>query len=280
VIPTLVIGLREGLEASLIVGIIAAFLGSAGRRDALRQVWLGVAAATGLVLAVGIGLVALSRELPEQAQEGMETLIGLLALAMVTFMVVWVTRHARSMKRHLEGATADALARGSARALVAMAFLAVLREGFETSVFLVAVIQNSTTAATGAVGALLGILVAVGIGYGIYRGGVRLDLRRFFKLTGVVLVLVAAGLAMSVAHSAHEVGWLPFGQAQALDLTWLIRPGTVVASLLTGVLGVQPRPTVVEVGVWLLYAVPMLAYVARPRRRPAAPRVTEPSPAA
>jgi high-affinity iron transporter len=266
VIPTLVIGLREGLEASLIVGIIAAFVGRSGRRYALRQVWIGVGAAVALCLAIGIGLVALSRELPERAQEGLETVIGAFAVVMVTFMIVWMSRHARGMKKELEGAAADALATGSARTLVVMAFLAVLREGFETSVFLVTVIQNSATVRLGTVGALLGIAIAVGIGYGIYRGGVRLNLARFFTVTGLVLVLVAAGLAMTVMHTAHEAGWLTVGQAEAVNLSWLVRPDTVTASLLTGVLGLQARPTAAEVVAWLLYALPMLAYVGWPRR--------------
>jgi high-affinity iron transporter len=264
-IPTLVIGLREGVEASLIVGIIAAFLSKSGRRDALRQVWIGVGAAVVLCVAVGVGLVLLSRELPQKAQEGLETVIGLFALVMVTFMIVWMTKHARSMRRELEGAAQDALAQGSTRALVVMAFLAVLREGFETAVFLTAVIQNSSSVGSGAVGAIIGIVIAVAIGYGIYRGGVHLNLGRFFKITGLVLVLVAAGLAMFATHTAHEAGWLTVGQAQAVDLSWLVRPGTVVSSLLTGVLGLQPRPSVVEAVAWLVYAIPMLAYVAWPR---------------
>jgi high-affinity iron transporter len=278
VIPTLVIGLREGVEASLIVGIVAAFLGRNARRDALRQVWLGVAAAVALCLLVGVGLVALSRELPERAQEGLETVIGGFAVVMVTFMIVWMRRHGRGLKTELEGSAAHALARGSAGALVAMAFLAVLREGFETSVFLVAVIGNSAGTGASAAGAVLGILLAVAVGYGVYRGGVHLNLGRFFTLTGLVLVLVAAGLTMTVAHTAHEAGWLNLGQRPALDLTWLVQPGTVLSSLVTGVVGVQPRPTVIETLAWLLYAVPMLIYVGRPRRarRPA----IEPAPAA
>src|SRR6185369_9811522 len=111
-----------GLEASLIVGIIASFLAKNGRRDALRQTWIGVIAAALVCLAVGIGLVTLSRELPQKAQEGLETIIGAFAVVMVTFMIVWMNKHARSMKKELEGAAASALARGSATALVAMAF--------------------------------------------------------------------------------------------------------------------------------------------------------------
>jgi high-affinity iron transporter len=266
-IPTLVIGLREGLEASLIVGIIAAFLNQSGRRDALKQVWLGVAAAVVLCLAVGIALFVLSRELPQKAQEGLETVVGVFALAMVTFMIFWMTRHARTMKRELEGAAQLALADGSAKALVAMAFLAVLREGFETAVFLIAVIQNSASAGTATTGAVIGIVVAVFLGYGIYRGGVHLNLGRFFTITGLVLAVVAAGLAMTAVHTAFEAGWLTAGHSTALDLTWLVRPGTILSSLITGVLGIQPKPTVAEVIAWLVYAVPVLAYVMWPRRR-------------
>jgi high-affinity iron transporter len=276
-IPTLVIGLREGLEASLIVGIIAAFLNHAGRRDALKQVWLGVGGAVVLCLAVGIALYVLSRELPQKAQEGLETVVGLFALVMVTFMIIWMTRHARSMKRELEGAAQEALATGSARALVVMAFLAVLREGFETAVFLIAVIQNSASAGTATAGAVIGIVIAVGLGWGIYRGGVHLNLARFFKITGLVLALVAAGLAMTAMHTAFEAGWLTTGQSTALDLSWLVRPGTVLSSLITGVLGIQPKPTVAETVAWVVYAVPVLAYVAWPRRRPTRPAVQKTS---
>ena len=273
-LPTLVIGLREGLEAALIVGIVAAFLGKNGRRDALRQVWLGVGAAVLLCLIIAVGLQVLSANLPQREQEGLETVVGALAVAMVTYMIVWMNRHSREMKGELEGAAAAALDRGSARALVVMAFLAVLREGFETSVFLLATLQASGSAVLGAVGAVVGILVAAAIGYGIYRGGVRLNMARFFRATGLVLVLVAAGLVMTALHTAHEAGWLNAGQAQALDLTWLVRPGTLVEPLLTGVLGIQAAPTVIEVAGWLVYAVPMLLLVAwprgrRPRRRPA-----------
>jgi high-affinity iron transporter len=266
VLPTFVIGLREGLEASLIVGIIAAFLGQQGRRDALRQVWIGTIAAVLICLAIGIVLDVVSQELPQRQQEGLETVVGLVAVAMVTYMVVWMRRHARDLKGDLEGATASALARGSAKALVAMAFLAVLREGFETAVFLLATFNASYNAALAALGAFLGIVLAVVLGWGIYRGGVRINLGRFFRITGIVLVLVAAGLVMTALHTANEAGWLNVGQAQAFDLTWLVRPGTPIASLFTGVFGIQPYPTQIEVIGWLVYAVPLVLYVAWPQR--------------
>jgi high-affinity iron transporter len=268
VLPTFVIGLREGLEASLIVGIVAAFLGKQGRRDALRQVWVGVAAAVVLCLGIAIALKVATAELPQKEQEGLETVVGVLAIAMVTVMIIWMRKHARGMKRELEGAAASALATGSARALVAMAFLAVLREGFETAVFVVAVLQQPSGGGVWpSVGVFLGLAIAFGVGWGIYRGGVKLNLAKFFKATGVVLVVVAAGLVMTAFHTAHEAGWVDFGQAQALDLQWLVRPGTPLASLLTGVLGWHPTVTVVEAIGWLAYAVVVGAFVLVPPRQ-------------
>jgi high-affinity iron transporter len=151
-----------------------------------------------------------------------------------------------------------------------MAFLAVLREGFETAVFLLATFHASGDATTSWLGAVIGILLAAAIGYAIYRGGVRLNLARFFRITGLVLVLVAAGLVMTALHTASEAGWLTAGQGQAFDLSWLVRPGTPVSSLLTGVLGIQPYPVWIEVIAWLAYLVPMTVIVAWPsgRRRP------------
>src|SRR5690349_15753823 len=203
-IPTFVITLREGVEASLIVGIIAAFLVKEGRRDALRQMWVGVGIAIALCAAVGVGLDLLNEELPQKQQEGLETVVGLIAVATISYMIIWMTRHSRGIKAELEGEAASALARGSAMALVAMAFLAVLREGFETSVFLLAAFQNSADTTAAGAGAVLGLIPATGIGLGLYRGGVRINLTRFFRITGLVLVLVAAGLLASAVHTAHE----------------------------------------------------------------------------
>jgi high-affinity iron transporter len=191
---------------------------------------------------------------------------------MVTYMALFMRRNSRAMKGELEKSAAAALAAGSAAGLVAMAFLAVLREGVETSVFLLATFNASGDATASWSGALIGILVAAGLGYAIYRGGVRINMARFFRITGLVLVVVAAGLLMTAAHTANEAGWLTIGQAQALDLSWLVRPGTPVSALLTGVLGIQPFPTQIEVAVWLIYLVPMVLLIAvPPRRRPARP---------
>jgi high-affinity iron transporter len=266
VLPTFVIGLREGMEAALIVGIVAAFLGQQGRRDALRQMWIGVALAVTICIAIGVVLQIISSDLPQRQQEGLETVVGAIAVAMVTYMVLWMRRHARDLRGDLERATGSALAEGSAKALVLMAFLAVLREGFETAVFLLATFHASGNATLSWLGAVLGITLAVALGYGIYKGGVHINLARFFRITGIALVIIAAGLVMTAVHTANEAGWISVGQAQAFDLSWLVRPGTPLSSFVTGVLGIQPYPTWIEVIAWLAYLVPMLAVLLVPRR--------------
>lgn len=265
-IPTFVITLREGVEASLIVGIIAAFLVGEGRRDAMRQMWFGVGIAIALCTGIAVILRTVGEQLPQREYEGMETVIGLLAVAAVTYMIIWMRRHAMGIKAALEGEAATALASGSTMALVAMAFLAVLREGFETSVFLLAAFQDATDTTAAGTGAVLGLIAAIVIGLGLYRGGVRINLSRFFRITGLVLVFVAAGLLASAANTAHEAGWINGFQTQALDLTWLVQPGTISGSLLTGMLGLRPQPTVLEIFVYLLYLIPMAIYVAWPDR--------------
>ncbi len=264
-IPTFVITLREGVEASLIIGIIAAFLVKEGRRDAMRQMWLGIGIAVALCAGVAVALRVIGQELPDRGQEGLETVVGLIAVAAVTYMIVWMRRHARGIKAELQGEAASALATGSTMALVGMAFLAVLREGFETSVFLLAAFNDATDTTAAGAGAILGLVAAIAIGLGLYRGGVRINLTRFFRFTGLVLVFVAAGLLATAAHTAHEAGWINSFQGQALDLSWLVQPGTISGSLLTGMLGLQPSPTAIEVTVYLAYAVPMAVFVLWPQ---------------
>ncbi len=265
-LPTFVIALREGVEASLIVGIVAAFLVKEGRRDALGRMWLGVGIGVGLCIAFAVALRIADDNLPQKQQEGLETVVGLIAVVAVTYMIVWMRRNARGLKRELEGSVAHALARGSTFALVGMAFLAVLREGFETAVFMLAVFQDTSNPTTAGFGAALGLLAAVAIGFLLYRGGVRINLSRFFRITGLVLVFVAAGLASTAVHTAHEAGWWGGLQTRAFDISWFVGPGTVRGSLITGMFGLQPEPTVGEALAWILYALPLALFVLWPDR--------------
>lgn len=261
---TFVIGLREGIEASLIVSVIAAFLVQRGERQALRPMWIGVAVAIALCAGVAVLLYAVGESLPFRERETLEGILAIVAVVGVTYMVAWMRRHARDLRRTLEGQAESALLSGSVAALVAIAFLAVLREGLETAIFMLAAFQDSTDPAATGTGAVLGLAVAIGLGYAMFRGGVRIDLARFFQVTGFVLVLVAAGLLASAVHEFAEAGLVTALQGRVLDLTWLVTPGTVQASLLTGILGFQPSPTAAEMIVWLAYGVPMAIYVLRP----------------
>jgi high-affinity iron transporter len=263
-----VIGLREGVEAALVVGIVATFLHQSGRPDALRWMWAGVALAVGVCVVVAAVLEAVDQNLPQRQQEGFEAIVGVVAVAVVTYMIVYMRRHAREMGGELRGGAARALALGSAWSLIAMAFLAVMREGLETALFLLATFQSSLgVSPLGAgLGAVAGLLVAAAIGWAIYRGGVRLDLSRFFRVTAVLLVIIAAGLLSSAVHHAAEAGIFTTLSDQALDLSAVIVPSSdsVTTGLITGLFGIYPFPTDAEVLVWLLYAIPLLAFVLWP----------------
>ena len=263
-LATFIIGLREGLEAALIVGIIAAFLRRNGR--SLTPMLIGVGAAVLLSLAVGIGLKLVEQSLPQAAQEGMEAIIGAVAIVFVTGMILWMTTNARGLKRDLEAHATEALGEGTSRALVLMAFLAVLKEGFETSVFLLATFSASTNAGLAATGAALGILTSVVIGYGLFTGGMKLNLGKFFSYTSGFLLLVAAGLVVSTLGTMHEAGWLNAGQQRVLDLSWLAPTGSVQGALFTGVLGIPPYPVLIQVVGWFAYLIPMCAYLYWPKK--------------
>lgn len=260
---TFVIALREGLEAALIVGIIAGFLDRTDRR-ALRPMWMGVAAAVLLSFAIAVGVAVANRSLPFRARETMEATLALVAVAGVTYMIVWMRRHGPVLRGELKSKTNDALASGSRIGLVALAFFAVAREGLESAIFLLAVMGTGPLQA-GAIGAVLGFAVAIAVGYGLYRGAVHIDLRRFFTATSVVLVIVAAGLVASAFHDLLEAGVISILTRPAIDLSGVIATGSLRASLITAFLGIQPVPRQGELVVWMLFFIPMLAYVLWPR---------------
>ena len=267
-LPTFVIGMREGLEAALIVGIVAAFLRQRGRGDSLRWMWLGVLGAVVLCGGVAYGLHRAEENLPQREQEQLETIIALVAVGMITWMIVWMRRHSADLKGHLQQRADVALIEGSAIGLVVMAFLAVLREGLETAVFMLAAFQQSDRPGLTGTGALLGVAVAMVLGYLIYRGGVKINLSKFFRVTGVVLVLVGAGLLAFAVHTAHEAGWWNLLLDRSVDLRSIVDPGSVQSALITGMFGIQPEPTWGETIAFFAYAIPMTIYVCRPTRPP------------
>jgi high-affinity iron transporter len=271
-IGTFLIGLREGLEATLIVSIVGAFLKRNGQST--RPMFAGVALAVLISVAVGVGLDLLSATLPQAQQEMMETVINAIAVVFVTSMILWMNRNAPRLKGELEREARQALNRGGALALVSMAFLAVLKEGFETSVFLLAAAETSHGNRWFAVlGGAAGIAVSIALGVGLYFGGVKLNLGRFFRVTGVFLVLIAAGLVMGALRTAHEAGWVAIGQQQVFDFSAWMPSQSILGALITGMFGLSADPRLVEVLGWLLYAVPVLVVFLWPARLAPAPRI-------
>jgi high-affinity iron transporter len=271
-IGTFLIGLREGLEATLIVSIVAAFLKRNGQT--MRPIFVGVAVAVVLSVLTGVGLDLLSATLPQAAQEMMETVINAIAVVFVTSMIIWMNRNAARLKGDLERDAQHALNRGGAFAMAAMAFLAVLKEGFETSVFLLAAAETSHgNRWFAALGGAVGIAVSIALGVALYFGGLKLNLARFFRVTGVFLVLIAAGLVAGALRTAHEAGWVNLGQQQVLDFSAWIPRQSVPGAIINGVFGIPADPRLVEVLGWLLYVVPVLVVFLWPARPVAAPRV-------
>ena len=271
-IGTFLIGLREGLEATLIVSIVGAFLKRNGQT--MRPMFAGVAVAVLLSVLTGVGLDLLSTNLPQAAQEMMETVINAIAVVFVTSMIIWMNRNAARLKGDLEREAQHALNRGGAFAMAAMAFLAVLKEGFETSVFLLAAAETSHgNRWFAALGGAVGIAVSIALGVALYFGGLKLNLARFFRVTGVFLVLIAAGLVTGALRTAHEAGWVNVGQQQVLDFSAWIPRQSVLGAIITGVFGIPADPRLIEVLGWLLYAVPVLVVFLWPARLVTAPRI-------
>lgn len=232
-----VVTLREGFEASLIVGIVLAFLDRTGRRDAFWPVWIGALAAIGISVAVGLALFAIGAEFEGRAEAVWEGSVMLLAAGLLTWMVFWMRSQARSIKRHLESQVDHALQVGSAFALGLVAFVGVLREGLETALFLLGTFERSN-ATVSVVGGLLGLAAAVVLGYAFYRGSSRLDLRRFFTLTSVLLLTFAAWLLFGGLHELQEGGVLPESEVLRIVGFAALAVPTILLYLRSG----RPKP--------------------------------------
>jgi high-affinity iron transporter len=255
--------LREGLEAALIVGIIAGYLRQTGRGQWLPAVWIGIFLAVATALFAGAVLQLLSAGFPQKAQEMFEAAIGFIAVFVLVCMVFWMKRAARSIKRELQSSVDTALAGGAAWGLIGMVFLATAREGLESIFFLLAVFQQSPSAAA-PVGALLGVLVAVAAGWAIYAGALRLDLRRFFRWTGVFILFVAAGLLAGAVKALHEAGLWNGLQGVVWDISHVLPETGPVGTVLSGLLGYREAPTLGEVIVYAVFLAVTLFLFLRP----------------
>jgi high-affinity iron transporter len=257
----LLIMFREGVEAALIVGIIASYLRHTGRIHLMKPVWVGVILAALLCLGAGLVLQLTTQDFPQQEQEFFSGTIALLAVGVLTWMIFWMRRAGRSLKGELQAQIETAIHSGDrwGLTLVGMAFFAVLREGLESVVFLMATFQQNV-GVQAPVGAILGLLAAIAVGAGIYWGGVKLNLRQFFNWTGIFIIFVAAGLLASALRAFHEAGVWNELQAIVFDASTMLPEHSPLGAALSGIFGYREAPTVGEAIAYIAYLIPVLFF--------------------
>ena len=259
------IGLREGLEAALVVSILVAFLVRTDRRHVLPKVWFGVAIAVAISVGVTLVLALTQQALTFEAQEALGGSLSIIAVGFVTWMIFWMRRTARTISADLRGKLEDAIKMGST-AVVLMAALAVGREGLETALFFFTAAQAAGETSQPLIGFLLGIAVAIVLAYLLYRGAVKINLGRFFMVTGALLIFVAAGILAYGVHDLQEAGILPGLNSLAFDVSATVPPDSWYGVLLKGVFNFSPQTTWLEAVVWTVYVAVVLTLFLRPQR--------------
>jgi high-affinity iron transporter len=266
------IGVREGLEATLVVSILVAYLVKSGRRRKLLPLWAGVAAAVGLSVVFGALLTYTETSLlaDYRSRELFEAIASVLAVVLVTWMIFWMRRTARRLQGDLTGRLEAAVGVGTL-AVAGLAFVSVVREGLETALLFYAAAQGATSTATPLVAISLGVLTAILIGFGLYAGAIRVNLAKFFTVSGVLLVLVAAGILKYGVHDFQEADVLPGLDVVAFDISGVLDPNSWYGAAIAGMFNITAAPTVLETIAYLAYLVPVLAAFLWPARRPVAP---------
>ena len=264
------IGLREGLEAGIVVMILVAFLVKSDRRDALRWVWLGVGGAVAMTIGVFLAIRYGAYNLTGLAAEAIAGIASLVAVAIVTSMVLWMRRTSVALSGQLRSGMSKALETG-AGAVALLSFLAVGREGFETALFMVGYAEAET--AWPLIGLVIGVIAAAGISWLMYAGAIRINLSKFFTYTAAFLIVVAAGILSYGVGALQTVGWLPGASHRAFDISSVFDWSSWYGQVLQGVLNVTPTPTVLQLLAWLTYlaVVAVLFRFAAKRAAPAAP---------
>jgi high-affinity iron transporter len=250
------LALREGIEAALIISIVLGMLKKMNRSDRARVVWLGVAGAALISVGVAIVLNVIGAEFEGAAEQAFEGFTMLLAAAVLTWMIFWMQKQGRQIQKGLEAEVREALSGGQTIALFSVAFFAVLREGIELALFLTAVNFSSPTVGgeapiLGWLGGILGLMAAAILGWLLYESAIKLNLRRFFQFTSVVLILFAAGLVGHAVHEFNELGWIPSVVEQVYDLNHIVPETTLFGQFLRALFGYNANPSLTE----------MLAYI-------------------
>jgi high-affinity iron transporter len=250
------IGIREGLEAALVVGILIAYLHKLGQSAKVRVIWYGVFSAIAVAATVGTILTFSSFELSESAQEILAGILSLTAAGLITWMILWLAQKSRHLRKELETGVDKAVVTGSA-SLFTLAFLAVGREGLETAVFIWNAIMQTKETATPVAGTFLGIFTSVFLGWALYKGSLKINIGKFFRYSGAALVVVAAGMFSYAIHDLQEGGIIPGAENIAYDITSWISPDGVLGTVLGGSVNFSTHPTQLQVFFWFIYFIPV-----------------------
>jgi high-affinity iron transporter len=253
-LASFLLSLREGIEAALIIGIVLGALRKLNRTELVPAVWYGTISAVIVSLIAGVLLTAFGLSLEGAAEQIFEGVAMLLAASVLTWMIFWMSRQARSIKSELEAGVNRAVSTGGWRALFGLAFLAVVREGVELALFLTAATFASDAQST-ILGALVGLGAAILLGWGLFASTVRLDLRRFFQVTGFLLILFAAGLVAHGVHEFNEVGWIPSVVEHVWDFNPILDENSTLGLMLKALFGYNGNPSLTEVLAYLAYYV-------------------------
>ena len=267
-LASLLIGLREGLEAALIVAILVAYLVKRDMRSRVVRVWVGVAAAVATSFGLA-GLLALtSSELSETAEKNFAGVTSIAAAGLITWLTFWMAQHARHLRAELHQKMDQALL-GNSLALAGVAFFAVLREGLETAVFMVSAVQVSGSFSASFLGLVAGLAISILVGYLVYKGVLRVNLGKVFTVVGSLLIVVAAGVLTYGIHEFHESGVISFGTSTVIDTTSFIDPTGLIGSLLRGLLAYRGVVSQLELVVWTSFVAITATLYARKLRQPA-----------
>jgi len=264
-LSSFLIALREGLEAALIIGILVAYVVKTERRFLLTPIWTGVSAALALSVALGGFLGLTSAELSERGEQLFAGTTSFVAVGLVTWMVFWMKRTARSLRDELH-AKVDTAAMVGPMTLAAAAFFAVAREGLETALFVYTNFQAVGSKVPATIGLISGLALAVLLGFLIYRRAIKINLSKFFTITGVALVIVAAGVLSYGIHEFQELGWLPGEKAYAWDVTSWLASDSILASILAGTIGFDTTMSWLQLLVWGAFIAITLALYLKPAK--------------